>query len=393
VHPSWPGFGACAGFAGRRSNARKTPTGGEALPAQLPKNYRAARAVTCSICTADGNHRLVCGATRDAIGAASLRRPIATRQLHSGQKSPNRAHRTPGEIFSGGEGVARGYLAVQNSRQSVPPQSVGKADNSRIIEPAISGVFGPDGTMNSWPLDHQVKNFEDTGELGEIESALAGHPAVQEAVVLAREDQSGENRSCYVVPQTEIETEELRRFWKDGCSAMVPSRFLFPKNCRSHQMARLNRRALPAPEEKPTSQNRVPLRASNGDGKNDCGVWRDLLRVEKVGLHDNFFDLAAIRCSLVRSRRSLSGKLKMICRRQTIPVPDRPFARRVSERKPAHCRGELMPVASASKPPSPTIETGDEVLHEHPPQKTNLASPSSAWLGVSPSKNVDEFWG
>jgi hypothetical protein len=142
--------------------------------------------------------------------------------------------------------------------------------------------------------DSQVKLRGFRIELGEIESQLCQHERVREAVVIAREDAPGERRLvAYVTARTSAEpvAEELRSQLKQVLpDYMVPSAFVVLEQLPRTGSGKLDRRALPAPEQGAyvTRQYEPPR------GKVEetlASIWQDLLKVERVGRNDNFFDL------------------------------------------------------------------------------------------------------
>ena len=132
----------------------------------------------------------------------------------------------PGELCVGGVGLARGYLRrPELTAEKLRPGSVRAPSRERGCTGRRTWCAAlPDGDMDFLGrLDHQVKIRGFRIELGEIESALGQHPAVREAVVLAREDRPGQKRLvAYVVlrgPSAAAPSvEELRRLpARSGC--------------------------------------------------------------------------------------------------------------------------------------------------------------------------------
>ena len=161
-------------------------------------------------------------------------------------------------------------------------------------------------------IDQQVKIRGYRVELGEIEGALSRHPAVREAVVLAREDVPGERRLVgYVVPsrQPAPKPAELRAFLRDTLPEyMVPWTFVELSALPVTGNGKLDRAALPAPRE---------LRAAAGvyvAPRNDLeraigAVWREVLALDQVGVQESFFELGGSSLLLARLQSRLCQTL------------------------------------------------------------------------------------
>ena len=169
-------------------------------------------------------------------------------------------------------------------------------DSNRLYKTGDLARYLPDGTIEFLGrLDNQVKIRGFRIELGEIEAVLVQHPMVRDVVVLAREEGGGEKQLVgYVVPNSAgiLTTDELRSYLKEQLPEyMVPSIFVVLEALPLLPNGKVNRRALPAPESV-----RPVLAAAYEAPRSEveraiATVWRDVLQLEKVGIHDNFFDL------------------------------------------------------------------------------------------------------
>src|SRR5262249_11181118 len=138
-------------------------------------------------------------------------------------------------------------------------------------------------------------------ELAEIEAALHLHEDVREAVVLAREDQPGEKRLvAYIVSgvtgiagQEQAQTlRSMRGFLKERLPEyMVPSAFVFLDSLPLTPNGKVDRQALPAPSSARPELEEAFTAAGTPTEEVLAGMWAELLGVEQVGIHDNFFDL------------------------------------------------------------------------------------------------------
>jgi len=154
----------------------------------------------------------------------------------------------------------------------------------------------PDGNLDFLGrLDDQVKIRGFRIELGEIEAVLAEHPEVKAAAVVAREDTCGDKRLvAYIVPEQSqsLTGETLRSFLKRKLPEyMLPARFEFLETLPLTPNRKVDRRALPAPDSsRPEAAESFVAPRSELEEKL-AGIWSELLRLEQVGVHDNFFDL------------------------------------------------------------------------------------------------------
>ncbi|MGB8476808.1 MAG: alpha/beta fold hydrolase, partial [Candidatus Acidiferrum sp.] len=163
---------------------------------------------------------------------------------------------------------------------------------ARMYKTGDLARYRPDGNIEFLGrADHQVKIRGFRIELGEIEAVLGQHPAVREAVVLAREDAPGEKRLvAYVV--AESTADELRRFLKDKLpDHMVPAVFVLLDTLPLLSNGKIDRRALPAPD-----RTRPELDNSFVAPRDDlelqlAHIWEEVLGVRPVGGRDNFFEL------------------------------------------------------------------------------------------------------
>jgi amino acid adenylation domain-containing protein len=219
-----------------------------------------------------------------------------------------------GEIYIGGDGLAQGYLrnaALTAERFIAHPFST--TPGARLYKTGDRARYLPDGQIvYVGRRDHQVKLRGFRVELGEIEATLNQHPAVQEAVVVAREDTPNDVRLvAYVVQGPGVRAQgpgeapverlpsdtrtlipELRNFLRERLPAyMIPSAVVLLDRLPMAPNGKVDRRALresrqpgPIPETDQAAP-RTPVEALLAQ------IWMDVLRVEQVGIHTNFFDL------------------------------------------------------------------------------------------------------
>ncbi|TCP57970.1 amino acid adenylation domain-containing protein [Tumebacillus sp. BK434] len=199
----------------------------------------------------------------------------------------------PGELLLGGGGLARGYLnRPELTAEKFIPSPF--AEGERLYRTGDLVRYLPDGSLDYLGrLDHQVKVRGFRIELGEIEAVLLAHPQVQEATVIVREDQPGDQRVvAYVVAAgEELPTaSDLRTAVKQKLpDYMVPSAFLLLDALPLTPNGKIDRKALPAPD--PSSATTEYIAPRTETETKLAALWAELLGIERVGIHDNFYDL------------------------------------------------------------------------------------------------------
>jgi amino acid adenylation domain-containing protein len=201
----------------------------------------------------------------------------------------------PGEIVSGGPGVACGYLNRPDlTAERFVPDPFG-APGERLYRTGDLARRLPDGGLEFLGrVDHQVKVRGFRIELGEIESALARHPAVHECVAAVRETAPGEKGiAAWWVPADPSaeppDAAELRDFLRRSLPHyMVPAAFQSLPALPLTPSGKVDRRSLPTPERAASAVWEPP----QGETEEAmAGLWRELLGVERVGRSDDFFAL------------------------------------------------------------------------------------------------------
>jgi amino acid adenylation domain-containing protein len=200
-----------------------------------------------------------------------------------------------GELYIGGVGLARGYLGRAGlTAERFIPDPFGSGD--RLYRSGDLARWRADGELEYLGrIDHQVKLRGYRIELGEIEAALSAHPGVAQAVVVAREDAPGENRlAAYVVRKQEsgaiVESSELRTHLKRSLPEyMVPTAFVVVDALPLTANGKINRGGLPMPERGALAVEYETPRTPTEDVL--ARIWCEVLRLDRVGVNDNFFDL------------------------------------------------------------------------------------------------------
>ncbi|RON67089.1 non-ribosomal peptide synthetase [Pseudomonas fluorescens] len=202
-----------------------------------------------------------------------------------------------GELYVGGAGVARGYLnRPQMTAERFLRDPFSSASNARMYRTGDLARWREDGTIEYLGRnDDQVKIRGVRIELGEIETCLNQLPGIQEAVLLAREDQPGQPRLvAYFTEQAQVEALPVGELRAQLLSRlpeyMVPTAFVRLGALPLTANGKVDRKALPAPEL--TALFTREYVAPEGEVETALAhIWVDVLQVERVGRQDHFFEL------------------------------------------------------------------------------------------------------
>ena len=200
-----------------------------------------------------------------------------------------------GELYIAGPGLARGYVGRPGlTAQRFVPDPHGPA-GSRMYRTGDLGRYLPSGDLDIvGRADDQVKVRGYRIEPGEIENALAEHPAVAQATVLARSDEGEARLVGYVVARdgASVLEHELRSWLARRLPAhLVPAAFVVLAAMPLTTSGKVDRGALPAPgRDRPEQAHsyRAPRTAIE---RRIAAAWAQVLRIDRVGTGDNFFDL------------------------------------------------------------------------------------------------------
>jgi amino acid adenylation domain-containing protein len=204
----------------------------------------------------------------------------------------------PGELHIGGDGLARGYLnRPELTAEKFVANPFVSEPGARLYRTGDRACYLPDGNIEFLGrVDNQVKIRGYRIELGEIEAALKQHSAVKDSVVMARARDSSEERKLvgYIVPNQDsvASTSDLRSLLRQKLpDYMIPSAFVFLNALPLTPNGKVDRTQLP-----PTDDSRPSLDQGFVEPRSEieelvAQVWREVLKVEKVGVYDNFFDL------------------------------------------------------------------------------------------------------
>ncbi|MGW0635336.1 amino acid adenylation domain-containing protein [Nocardia salmonicida] len=275
---------------------RQIPVGGEALPgevadrfantldAELRNHYGPTEAVVCS------THMPVSGPQGTGVVPIGIpNRNVYTYVLDEAlQLVPDGV---VGELYLGGEQLARGYLdrpALSAQRFVADPFNAG-ARLYRSGDLVRRNTFGELEFVGR--ADEQVKVRGFRIELGEVEAAIAAHPAVAHCVVVVTEDPAiGAMLAAYVVPaEGTVDLEQVHAFAASGLPEyMVPSAFAVIPEIPLTVNGKLDKRALPAATPAVVRTHRAPATATE---RKVCALFGALFSLDEVSAEDSFFEL------------------------------------------------------------------------------------------------------
>ena len=280
------------------------PTG-EALPVELCRRWLRSypripllNAYGPTECSDDVTHQAIYKAPEGTSSSIPIGRPIPNMRVYvlNGSLEPQPIG-VSGEVYVGGIGVGRGYLGDEGRTvEAFVPDPFGVEAGARLYKTGDLARYRLDGTIEFLGrLDHQVKLRGFRIELGEIEAVLGRHPAVRQAVVVAREDVAGDKRLvAYVVLQKEQSAtlDELKsQMTKQVPAYMVPSAFVLLETLPVTPNGKLDRHALPAPEASRSTAGETYVAPVLPVQQQLVQIWEDLLGVRPIGIKDDFFDL------------------------------------------------------------------------------------------------------
>jgi amino acid adenylation domain-containing protein/thioester reductase-like protein len=286
---------------------------GETCPADLAARWAPGRHFVNAYGPTEATVCATLGAWEGGDRRPPIGRPLANTRVYvlDGRMQPVPVG-VPGELYLGGIGLARGYLNRPGlTAERFVPDPFGTAPGARLYRTGDRGRWLPGGVLEFLGrTDHQVKVRGFRIELGEIEAVLAAHPQVAECAVLAREDTPGDPRLVAYAAGRNGQAplvDDLRALVNDKLPEyMMPSAFVILPALPRTAAGKVDRQALPAPGEwRPEMAReyvapRTPLETAL------ASAWAEVLRVERVGVHDSFFELGGH--SLLAAQ--LAGRLR-----------------------------------------------------------------------------------
>ncbi|HKT26875.1 non-ribosomal peptide synthetase [Dyella sp.] len=232
-----------------------------------------------------------------ALACVPIGRPIANIQIHILDDALNPVPvGVVGHLYIAGVGLARGYIhRPALTAQSFVPNPFSAAPGARMYRSGDLARYLPDGSIEYLGRsDHQVKIRGLRIELGDIEASLAALESVRDVIVLARTDARNiTHLVAYLVAhaaQTLPDEAQLRALLsKKLPDYMVPSHFVTLDAMPLTPNGKVDRKALPAPDLTQSAKAYVAPRTP--DEQRMAAIWADVLKLDRVGIHDDFFEL------------------------------------------------------------------------------------------------------
>ncbi len=250
---------------------------------------------------------------RHTMGAIPIGRPIANTQLYVLDRYLQAVPiGVPGELYIGGDGLARGYLDRPGlTAERFVPHPFSTIPGARLYRTGDLARYLPTGDLECLGrIDNQVKIRGFRVELGEIEAILSAHPAVQQSVVVVREDAPGDRRLvAYVVSQPpQATSNELHCYVKERLpDYMVPSSVVLLDALPLTVHDKVDyQRLLASNLGIQPARGTACVAPRNAMERAVATTWQSILAIEMVGAHDNFFDLGGHSLSLLRVQSALA---------------------------------------------------------------------------------------
>ncbi|MES9730365.1 MULTISPECIES: condensation domain-containing protein, partial [Bacillus] len=287
-------------------------TSGEALPVDLVKVWGRNRRFLNAYGPTETVVDATIGECSPELNKVVIGKPIANKRVYIFNKDLQlQPIGVPGELFIGGEGVARGYLNrgdMTKERFIVNPYQV----NEKIYRTGDIVRWLSDGNIEFLGRnDEQVKIRGYRVELGEIETKLTEHAFVKEAVVVLKD----RNLCAYIVSERDWMVTEMRQhLQKELPEYMIPSYFIRLNSLPLTPNGKIDKKSLPEPDFTMDEGTEYTAPLSEME-KLLADVWKGVLRVERVGIHDNFFELGgdSIKAIQIAARlNELNLKLNMM---------------------------------------------------------------------------------
>jgi amino acid adenylation domain-containing protein len=344
-----------SGWAGR--SELRALCGGEALPQALAARIAGRVGALWNMygpteTTIWSTVARVAGAGLDAAsGLVPIGRPIAgTRVFVVDEDGTPVATGVAGELLIGGEGVARGYRGRPDLTERAFVLRDDGRGPERVYRTGDLARFRADGQLEYLGRrDHQIKLRGYRIEPAEIEAALASRPELTGSLVLVDAETAGDERLvAYVTlaPGASFDPGEVQSALRARLPEyMIPSRIVALPRFPLTPAGKVDRAALalagasPIAADPPALSRTIPAVTMTAEQARVAALWRDVLRVERVGLHDNFFDIGGHSLLLVRIQAGFKREFGIDL--PLVELFERTTVARQAERLAAEARAEV----------------------------------------------------
>ena len=264
-----------------------------------------------------------------------------------------------GQLLIGGPALARGYLNRPDLNADVFVE-IAKQSNLKSSHPSQIERLYKTGDLARWlpngdiefagRIDHQIKLGSYRIEPGEIEAAINHHPKVLESLVSYTESNAKKTLISYVAigqymaVEHSLDTNDIRQFLQDRLPPyMVPHRYIFLESFPKTTNGKIDRKALPDPETSHSTVNADIALPRNELETKLVGIWKQVLNLSNVGIHDDFFALGGSSLLAVGIVSRIVGDLNL-----ELPVRDF-FANPTIATQARHINSFLDPKTDANK--------------------------------------------
>jgi amino acid adenylation domain-containing protein len=200
-----------------------------------------------------------------------------------------------GEIYLGGDGLARGYLNKADlTDQKFKIHSHLTASGIRLYATGDMGRWTVDGNIEFLGrADRQIKIRGHRIELGEVENILLTYNLLEKAYLLVREDsKGGKQLVAYYISKTTIKSSEIKTFLKERLpDYMIPAHFVQVEDLPLNANGKVDERRLPIPLNLKLTDSSLYLKPTNKIEERLVSIWENVLGIDKIGINDNFFEI------------------------------------------------------------------------------------------------------
>jgi amino acid adenylation domain-containing protein len=220
----------------------------------------------------------------------------------------------PGELYAGGEGLARGYLnSPELTAAKFVPNPFSRTPGERLYRTGDLVRWINSGNLEFIKrLDHQVKVRGFRIELGEIETALERLKGVEQAVVITRDNKFAEKQLlAYIVTSGEISISSLREKLREQLpDYMIPAHFVKLDTVPLTSNGKIDRQSLPSPVNERVTPGKDYAIPQTPLERELATIWSELLELRQVSIHDDFFEIGGHSLLAVRMRSMVEDRLK-----------------------------------------------------------------------------------